>query len=125
MIIFFSKIMTYKIKYSSIDDVNKTHTTFPYAKGTAVGTLRKHLLTHHFEDWVAQCTSLGLTIKGKEAQEAVAALTGSSIKSQVQPRPKYTPEALVDALVKLIVANDLVSHYLFIFIKYLIFFFLF
>jgi hypothetical protein len=87
--------------------------------------LRKHLLTHHFEDWVAQCTSLGLTIKGKEAQEAVAALTGSSIKSQVQPRPKYTPEALVDALVKLIVANDLVSHYLFIFIKYLIFFFLF
>ena len=84
--------------------------------GTAISTLRKHLLTSHHEDWAAQCRDLGLTIKGKEAQEATAALTGLTARSQVQARPQYSPEALVDALVDLIVANDLVCYYLFTFI---------
>jgi hypothetical protein len=91
--------------------------------GTAVSTLRKHLLTSHREEWAAQCISLGLTIKGKEAQEATAALTGLTARSQVQARHQYSPEALVDALVDLIVANDLVCHDFFIFINYSIFFF--
>jgi hypothetical protein len=51
---------------SATDDIS--HPSYSYDMGTAVSTLRKHLITNHLKDWVAQCEALSLIIKGKEAQ---------------------------------------------------------
>ncbi|KAH9964319.1 hypothetical protein BGW80DRAFT_1462847 [Lactifluus volemus] len=56
------------------DEANSTHDAFAYGQGTAVGTLRRHLLYTHRDDWFTQCDLRGIEIKGKEAQAAYAAL---------------------------------------------------
>ena len=119
---YFSPLKQKLTNCSAMGDTSNPSRAYSYGMGAAVSTLRKHLISNHLKDWVEQCEALGLMIKGKEGQQAAAALTGSTVRSQAQARPQYSSEALVDALVNLIVANDLVCDYLFIFINFPILF---
>lgn len=79
-----------------------------YMKTTSVGTLRKHLFTEHPKEWSTECKAHGIPITAKSALAAIAAFYGVVPESQDQPRPQFSPERFVDALVEFIVANDLV-----------------
>ncbi|KAI0042415.1 hypothetical protein FA95DRAFT_1465474, partial [Auriscalpium vulgare] len=63
--------------------------------------------------WVASCDKSGITITAKEAQDAVDTYRGQRNSAQSRdsaeqslPRPPFTNEAFVDALVEFIVADD-------------------
>jgi hypothetical protein len=83
----------------------------PYAMTTSVGTLRRHLYTIHPKEWSAQCKAHGIPITAKSALAAIAAFHGVE-PAQDQPRPQFSQERFVDALVEFIVANDLVGLFL-------------
>jgi len=67
-------------------------------------------------DWVAECQKLNLTIKAKDALEAIAAFQGTQAEPQDPQRLQFTLEHFVNALAEFIVATDQVYfHFLFYF----------
>jgi hypothetical protein len=70
-------------------------------------------------EWVAECKKLNLTIKAKDALEAIAAFQGTQAEPQDSQRQKFTLEPLehfINALAEFIVATDQVYfHFLFYF----------
>ena len=83
--------------------------------------LCKHLYTYHIEVWIAECERLNLTIKAKDALEAIAKFQGSQPGPQDQQRPQFTPECFVNTLAEFIVATDQVYfHFYFYFISVLL-----
>jgi hypothetical protein len=88
-----------------------------YGKTTATGTLRAHLYKTHLKDWVDGCKELGISIKAKDAVEAIAASQGVRPNSEAPPRPKFTQSNFLDALAEFIVSTDQVClDYLFLFL---------
>lgn len=77
---------------------------------TASGPLRKHLYSSHLEVWLAECERLNLTIRAKDAVEAIAASQGVNPgPSPREPRPQFTQERFVNALASFIVSSDQVG----------------
>ena len=68
--------------------------------------LHKHLYTYHIEVWIAECEGLNLTIKAKDALEAIVKFQGTQPRPQDQQRPQSTPDHFINALTKFIVAID-------------------
>jgi hypothetical protein len=68
--------------------------------------LYKHLYTYHIEVWIAECERLNLTIKAKDALEAIAKFQGTQPGPQDQQRPHFTPDHFVNAFAEFIVAID-------------------
>ena len=68
--------------------------------------LCKHLYTYHIEVWIAECERLNLTIKAKDALEAIAKFQGTQPGPQDQQRPQFTPDRFINALAEFIVATD-------------------
>ena len=67
-------------------------------------------------EWVAECKKLNLTIKAKDALEAIAAFQGTQAEPQDPQRQQFTPEHFVNALAEFIVATDQVYfHFQFYF----------
>ena len=99
-----------------------------YGKSTATSTLCKHLYTTHLKDWLDGCRELGISIKAKDAVEAIAASQGVRPGSEAPPRPKFTQSNFLNALAEFIVATDQVClktfDFLFYFILNLLIFFL-
>jgi len=92
-----------------------------YGKSTATGTLRTHLYKTHLKDWVDKCNEQGISIKAKDAVEAIAAFQGVRPNSEAPPRPKFTQSNFLDALAEFIVSTDQVclktlDYFIFIFI---------
>lgn len=84
-----------------------------FSKGTSTAGLCAHLLNKHKDDWFVACTQLSIKVGGKDAKAAYAVWLGkyqseSSVKDTSGPRPKYSPEAFVDAIAELIAGDDLV-----------------
>ena len=89
-----------------------------YGQGSSSTTLQRHLATCHLSDWVNSCDKANITILGDGTfDEMIATYQG---KSRAQPTgcasgnplsesPTFTKTAFVDAIVNLIVTEDLVS----------------
>ena len=77
-----------------------------YGESTATGTLRAHLYKTHLKDWVDECKEQGISIKAKDALEAIAASQGVRPNSEAPPRPKFTQSKFLDALAEFIVSTD-------------------
>jgi hypothetical protein len=106
----FSKRLNF---FTSDSSKQKVHT---YGKSTSISILRKHLYIHHLMEWVAECKKLNLTIKAKDALEAIAAFQGTQAEPQDPQRQQFTPEHFVNALAEFIVATDQVYfHFQFYF----------
>jgi hypothetical protein len=85
---------------------------------TSTGTLRKHLYTCHIQAWVAGCERLNLTVRAKDAVQAIAAFQGvNSGPSHTEPRPQFTQERFVNALASFIVASDQVCLFFYFIFK--------
>jgi hypothetical protein len=82
-----------------------------YGKSTSTGVLRKHLYIHHMEEWLVECARLKISIKAKEALEAIAAFQGVKPGSQTQQRQQFTQEHFIKALIEFIVATDQVFSF--------------
>ena len=57
-----------------------------YGKSTSTGVLRKHMYVYCMEEWLAKCARLKISIKAKEALEAIAAFQGVKPGNQTQQR---------------------------------------
>ncbi len=77
-----------------------------YGKSTSTGTLRTHLYKNHVQDWAEECKEQGISIKAKDAIEAIAASQGVRPNSEAPPRPKFTQSNFLDALAEFIVSTD-------------------
>lgn len=81
---------------------------------TGTDPLRKHLIDHHVNTWIAACDKLEIKITAKSAQRAVTDYRqrqGESSQSSPDAKakngsPPFSQEAFVDAIVEFIVAND-------------------
>jgi len=72
--------------------------------------LRKHLFTDHVEEWVSSCASLNIPITAAGAAEAIRKFCKEPVTTQLESeRPQYSKEAFIDAIVDLVVGDDLVS----------------
>ena len=103
----YTKIITRAM--TNVDDPDHRVSTFGSRMST--GTLRRHFITNHLSDWVSECDKLGIVIKSREALGAIAELHGKKAEKAVQHRIPFSNEAFIDALVDLIVVNDLVSSH--------------
>jgi hypothetical protein len=61
---------------------------------------------------------MNITIKAKDAVEAIAKFQGTQLEPQAQKRPCFTLECFVDAIAEFIVATDQVYFNFFKFISY-------
>ena len=80
---------------------------------TATGNLQAHLLSHHADEWVQECKTLQVNLRGKEGEEALAKTTGVSVEHQGEARVPFTQDNFVNGLVQFIVATDQVFFFLF------------
>ena len=64
------------------------------------------------EEWLAECARLKISIKAKEALEAIAAFQSFKPGSQTQQRQEFTQEHFINALIEFIVATDQVFFFL-------------
>jgi hypothetical protein len=71
------------------------------------------LYTQHIEKWISECERLQLTIRAKDALEAIAKFQGTRVESQTEQRLKFTQESFINALAEFIVATDQVYSYIF------------
>lgn len=94
----------------------------PYKATTATGNLRAHLLSHHADEWVQECKTLQVNLRGKEGEEALAKTTGVSVEHQGEARVPFTQDNFVNGLVQFIVATDQVFFFLFFPLSFLILF---
>ena len=92
-----------------------------YRATTATGSLRSHLLKHHWEEWVKECQDLKITLRGKEGDEAMARFTGVPVDRLAEARTPFTPDNFLDGLVQFIVATDQVC-FSFLFPPHFLFF---
>ena len=83
-----------------------------YCATTATGSLRGHLLKHHAEEWVKECQSLKIGLRGKEGGVAMARVTGVPTEHQAVARIAFTQEKFLDGLVQFIVVTDQVFLFL-------------
>jgi hypothetical protein len=97
----------------SSDQSNGRHTVRKYSGTSSTGTLRKHLYTHHIQDWISECERLQIRITAKDAVAAIAAFQGTQVQTPTQQRLKFTQDHFIDALTEFIVANDQVFLYIF------------
>jgi hypothetical protein len=65
------------------------------------------------EEWLVECARLKISIKAKEALEAIAAFQGVKPGSQTQQRQQFTQEHFIKALIEFIVATDQVFFFFF------------
>ncbi|KAH9159457.1 hypothetical protein EDB89DRAFT_1183790 [Lactarius sanguifluus] len=93
-----------------------------YRPTTATGPLRAHLLKHHAEEWVAECQSLKIGLRGKEGEEAIARVTGVPVERQAERRTPFTQDNFLDGLVQFIVATDQVFFFFYFFSLFNFFF---
>ncbi|KAK7040966.1 hypothetical protein R3P38DRAFT_2768385 [Favolaschia claudopus] len=86
----------------------------PFGPNTSTGILRRHLYEHHLAAWVNGCDQLKITIKSEEALKVVNAYRAKQNSStdndptadSEKPRPAFSKEAFVDAIVEWIVSDD-------------------
>ncbi|KAK7006945.1 HAT family dimerization domain-containing protein, partial [Favolaschia claudopus] len=86
----------------------------PSGPNTSTGILRRHLYEHHLAAWVNGCDQLKITIKSEEALKVVNAYRAKQNSStdndptadSEKPRPAFSKEAFVDAIVEWIVSDD-------------------
>jgi hypothetical protein len=82
---------------------------------TATGVLRRHLNEIHADAWISGCDLLRIPITAKEAQNTVAAYRSchrqdcAAGSTGERSRVPFCNEAFVDAIVELIVSEDLVG----------------
>ena len=94
-----------------------------YGSTTSTGTLRKHLFTHHIQDWISECERLQIRVTAKDALAAIATFQGTQAQTQTQQRSKFTQEHFIDAIAEFIIANDqvfLIFFLIFLFILLLL-----
>jgi hypothetical protein len=82
--------------------------------------LQNHLLKHHAEEWVKECQSLKIQLRGKEGEAAMARVTGVHVEHQAKARIPFTQDNFLDGLVRFIVVTDQV-YFVPIIFPYLIF----
>lgn len=77
--------------------------------------MRKHLYSQHSAHWVDKCDKEGIVISPGDAEAQACAEERRKDRGDTSgpgasgiPRKTYTPDAFVDALVELIVGDDLV-----------------
>jgi hypothetical protein len=101
--------------YRILQKDNPATKVHSYRASTATGPLRSHLRKHHAEEWVKECQKLGIKLRGKEGEEAVAMVTGQPLERQAEARTPYTQDNFLDALVQFIVATDQVFIFFYYF----------
>jgi len=85
---------------------NKNHRVSHFSARTATGPLRSHLFLHHRDSWIKTCRKLGIEIKSSAIQGIIN--EDGIIEDGGCPRRPFSSENFVDALVELIVGDDLV-----------------
>ena len=85
---------------------NNNHRIAHFSIRTATGPLRSHLSLHHRDNWIKICGELGIEIKLSVSQSAMN--ENSVINDGGYPHRPFSSENFVDALVELIVGDDLV-----------------
>lgn len=79
-----------------------------YSHGTANGPLRKHLDTHHKQEYLTEMALQGWPNKLPSFTD-LRKKAAENAKAMVTPRVPFSAEGLVIHLVRFIVANDQVS----------------
>jgi len=98
---------------------NTAYRVHDYSMSTATGTLRKHLINCHHDEWVSECKRRNITIK---SAAGLGIAGDKNSKAQTPSRPSYSPELFMDALVNFMAATDQVLFFSNIFFLLLIFF---
>lgn len=90
-----------------------------YRKTTSTDARRKHLCKIHGDAWVQECRNKGIPITASSAMPAVEAYlrrhpdaganTFFTAPLTSGPRPEFSQEAFVDAIMAFIVSDDQVS----------------
>ena len=111
--IFFYIIFFIEKFYRALQKDNGAVKVHSYRGSTASGPLRSHLLNHHCQEWVTECQALGIPLRGKEGEEAMARFTGVPVEHRAEARAPFTQDSFLDGLVQLIAATDQVYFILF------------
>lgn len=92
-----------------LHDADSSYEITAFELATASGNLRKHLISDHIADWVAACDKDKISITAKGALSAVRKFRDEPEPTALESeRPQYTKDAFVEALVELVVGDDLV-----------------
>jgi hypothetical protein len=90
---------------------NTAYHVHDYSMSIATGTLHKHLLSYHSDEWVSECKRLNISIKPVAGFKMAG---DKSSKAQTPSCPSYSPELFMDALVNFIAATDQVLFFFYI-----------
>jgi hypothetical protein len=103
----FGSRFSFYYAYRNLHATNTRHGLSTFSKGTATGTLRRHLIDRHLREWVSGCDQLGIEITAKSAQVPVHEYRhGNPPASVSNDRKPYSKEAFMDAIVAFIVSDD-------------------